>query len=134
MSRSPYRVGMARPAQRVLEPTEIYSDLRVGQGTSMPDNFPYTWTPVNGLGALPGRTARATQTARTATSAESALRASGQRARAAPPPAESGEAQQASEDPEATAREREEAQKRRNMMLAAAAVVAIGFAFWRLRK
>lgn len=48
MSR-PYRVGMARPAQRVIEPTEIYSDLRAGQSTTMPENFGYTWTPVNGL-------------------------------------------------------------------------------------
>lgn len=46
---NPYRVGMARPVQRYIEPTEIYSDLRAGRGVNMPVDFPYTWTPVNGL-------------------------------------------------------------------------------------
>ena len=49
MSDRPYRVGMARPVQRYIEPTEIYQDLKRGRSTTMPDNFGYTWTPVNGL-------------------------------------------------------------------------------------
>lgn len=49
MSDRPYRVGMARPVQRYIEPVEIYSDLKRGRSTTMPDNFGYTWTPVNGL-------------------------------------------------------------------------------------
>lgn len=52
MSDRPYRVGMARPVQRYIEPTEIYSDLKHGASTTMPDNFGYTWTPVNGLGGV----------------------------------------------------------------------------------
>lgn len=50
MTHRPYRVGMARPVQRYIEPSEIYEDLKRGRSTSMPDNFGYTWTPVNGLG------------------------------------------------------------------------------------
>jgi len=49
MSDRPYRVGMARPVQRYIEPAEIYEDLKRGRSTTMPDNFGYTWTPVNGL-------------------------------------------------------------------------------------
>lgn len=52
MSDRPYRVGMARPVQRHIEPAEIYSDLKRGPATTMPDNFGYTWTPVNGLDGL----------------------------------------------------------------------------------
>ena len=40
---------MARPVQRYIEPTEIYSDLKRGRSTTMPDDFGYTWTPVNGI-------------------------------------------------------------------------------------
>ncbi len=47
----PYKVGMARPAQRYIEPDEIYSDMTRGAPTSIPRQFPYTWNPVNGLGA-----------------------------------------------------------------------------------
>lgn len=54
MSDRPYRVGMARPVQRYIEPTEIYEDLKRGRSTTMPDNFGYTWTPVNGLGGVDG--------------------------------------------------------------------------------
>ena len=52
MSDRPYRVGMARPVQRYIEPVEIYEDLKRGRATTMPDNFGYTWTPVNGLGGV----------------------------------------------------------------------------------
>ncbi len=47
----PYRVGMARPNQRYIEPDAIYPDLRRGERTSIPAQFPFTWNPVNGLGA-----------------------------------------------------------------------------------
>jgi hypothetical protein len=43
---------MARPVQRYIEPVEIYEDLKRGRSTTMPDNFGYTWTPVNGLGGV----------------------------------------------------------------------------------
>lgn len=52
MSDHPYRVGMARPVQRYIEPTEIYEDLKRGRATTMPPDFGYTWTPVNGLGSV----------------------------------------------------------------------------------
>ena len=52
MTHRPYRVGMARPVQRYIEPTEIYSDLKRGRSTTMPPNFGYTWTPVNGLDGI----------------------------------------------------------------------------------
>lgn len=52
MSDRPYRVGMARPVQRYIEPTEIYEDLKRGRSTTMPPDFGYTWTPVNGLGGV----------------------------------------------------------------------------------
>jgi hypothetical protein len=42
---------MARPPQRYIEPTEIYTDMRHGPDTVMPRALPYSWTPVNGLGA-----------------------------------------------------------------------------------
>lgn len=47
----PYRVGMARPQQRYIEPDVIYSDLARGERVSIPRQFPYSWNPVNGLGA-----------------------------------------------------------------------------------
>ncbi len=46
---------MARPAQRYIEPTEIYQDLQRGSGTQIPRDFPYTWNPVNGLGSVESR-------------------------------------------------------------------------------
>lgn len=52
MSDRPYRVGMARPVQKYIEPTEIYTDLKRGPSTTMPDNFGYTWTPVNGFDGM----------------------------------------------------------------------------------
>lgn len=54
MSKRPYRVGTQREPQRYIEPDVIYDDLRRGPSTSMPPNFPYTWTPVNGLGSVDG--------------------------------------------------------------------------------
>jgi len=51
MTTRPYRVGMARPPQRYIEPTEIYSDMQHRPDVTMPRALPYTWTPVNGLGA-----------------------------------------------------------------------------------
>ena len=47
-SNRPYRVGMARPAQRYIEPDEIYEGLRRGAPTRIPAQFPFTWNPVNG--------------------------------------------------------------------------------------
>lgn len=46
----PYRVGMARPKQRVLAPDAIYTDLRRGTSERIPRDFPYSWNPVNGIG------------------------------------------------------------------------------------
>jgi hypothetical protein len=54
MSKRPYKVGQQRPVQRYIEPDAIYDDLRRGERTSMPPNFPFTWTPVNGLGTTSG--------------------------------------------------------------------------------
>lgn len=54
MSKRPYRVGTQREPQRYIEPDVIYDDLRRGARTSMPPQFPFTWTPVNGLGATSG--------------------------------------------------------------------------------
>jgi len=51
-SKHPYRVGMARATQRYIEPDEIYPDLSRGRPTTMPRQFPWTWNPVNGLGAV----------------------------------------------------------------------------------
>lgn len=44
---------MARPAptQRYIEPDEIYPDMGRGRPQQIPAQFPFTWTPVNGLGA-----------------------------------------------------------------------------------
>jgi hypothetical protein len=50
-SGSPYRVGMAREAQRYIEPDEIYTDMSRGPATRIPRQFPFSWNPVNGLGA-----------------------------------------------------------------------------------
>jgi len=52
MTNRPYRVGMARASQRYIEPDAIYTDMVRGQPTRIPAQFPYTWTPVNGLGAV----------------------------------------------------------------------------------
>lgn len=46
----PYRVGMAREAQRYIEPDAIYTDMSRGAATRIPRQFPFTWNPVNGLG------------------------------------------------------------------------------------
>lgn len=51
-SNRPYRVGMARPAQRYIEPDAIYNDMGRGRSTQIPREFPYTWNPVNGLDGL----------------------------------------------------------------------------------
>ncbi len=48
----PYRVGMAREAQRYIEPDEIYTDMARGAVTRIPRQFPFTWNPVNGLGQV----------------------------------------------------------------------------------
>lgn len=50
----PYRVGMARAAQRYIEPDEIYEDLSRGKPARIPARFPFTWNPVNGLGHVGG--------------------------------------------------------------------------------
>lgn len=52
MTTRPYRVGMARPAQRYIEPDEIYTEMVRGSPTRIPARFPFTWNPVNGLGSL----------------------------------------------------------------------------------
>lgn len=46
----PYKVGMARPQGRVLTPDEVYPSLRRGGPTSIPEEFGWSWVPVNGLG------------------------------------------------------------------------------------
>lgn len=48
----PYRVAMSRAEPRYIEPDEIYVDMARGKPTKMPVQFPYTWTPVNGLGTV----------------------------------------------------------------------------------
>lgn len=47
----PYRVGMAREPQRYIEPDAIYEDLSTGPRERIPRRFPFSWNPVNGLGA-----------------------------------------------------------------------------------
>ncbi len=48
----PYRVGMDRPAQRYVEPDEIYEDMARGRPTTIPREFGNTWNPVNGVPGL----------------------------------------------------------------------------------
>lgn len=48
----PYKVGMARPPQRVIAPDEIYSDMARGRSAQIPRAFPYSWNPVNGVGDM----------------------------------------------------------------------------------
>lgn len=50
----PYQVGMQREPQRYIEPDVIYDDMRRNERVTMPPQFPFTWTPVNGLGATGG--------------------------------------------------------------------------------
>jgi hypothetical protein len=49
----PYRVGMQRPNQRYISPDEIYDDMPSSAPVEMPRQFPFSWNPVNGLGARP---------------------------------------------------------------------------------
>ena len=44
-------LAMARLNQRYIEPDAIHTDMVQGAPTRIPAQFPYTWNPVNGLGA-----------------------------------------------------------------------------------
>src|SRR3989304_4741248 len=46
-----YDPRMARPNQRYIEPDAIYTDMDQGAMVRVPAQFPFTWNPVNGLGA-----------------------------------------------------------------------------------
>lgn len=60
----PYRVGMARQPQRVIEPDAIYEDMQTGPPTRIPREFPYSWNPVNGFDARSTGESRAQSSAR----------------------------------------------------------------------